>query len=128
MKTDINNFEDIVFFVDSFYRKVQSDDLIGPVFDSVINDWEPHLEKMYKFWNAALFGVPGFRGNPFARHAPLFLKKEHFDRWLLLFHKTIDEHYEGAMANETKRRANMMAEMFLNRILNMNGGESRVIV
>ncbi|MEQ7799924.1 group III truncated hemoglobin [Pedobacter sp. ASV1-7] len=128
MKADITNFEDIVWFVDSFYQKVQSDELIGPVFDSVIVDWEPHLEKMYKFWNAALFGIQGFRGNPFARHAPLSLKKGHFERWLLLFNKTIDEQYEGTMANETKRRANMMAEMFLNRIQNMNGGHNRVIV
>lgn len=128
MKADINNFEDIVWFVDSFYRKVQSDDLIGPVFESVIVDWEPHLEKMYKFWNAALFGIPGFRGNPFARHAPLSLKKEHFDRWLLLFNKTIDDQYQGAMAIETKRRAAAMAEMFLNRIQSMNGDENRVIV
>lgn len=128
MKTDINNFEDIVWFVDSFYHKVQSDDLIGPVFAAVIVDWEPHLEKMYKFWNAALFGIPGFKGNPFARHSPLSLKKEHFERWLLLFNRTIDDQYEGTMANETKRRAQMMAEMFLNRIQSINGGENRVIV
>ncbi|WGQ09692.1 group III truncated hemoglobin [Pedobacter gandavensis] len=128
MKTDINNFEDIVWFVDSFYNKVQSDDLIGPVFDAVIVDWAPHLEKMYKFWNAALFGVPGFRGNPFARHAPLSLKKEHFDRWLLLFNETIDDKFEGSMANETKRRAQMMAEMFLDRLENRNGDATKVIV
>ena len=67
MKKELANFEDIVLFVDSFYEKVQSDDLIGPIFNGVITDWPPHLEKMYNFWNAALFGVPGFKGNPFAR-------------------------------------------------------------
>jgi len=128
MKTDINNLDDIVWFVDSFYSKVQSDDLIGPVFNAVIEDWEPHLEKMYKFWNAALFGIPGFKGNPFARHAPLSLSKEHFDRWLLLFNRTIDEKYEGTMATQAKMKAEMMAEMFINRIQNMNGGADRVIV
>lgn len=128
MKTDINNFEDIVWFVDSFYHKVQSDDLIGPVFDAVIDNWGLHLEKMYKFWNAALFGIPGFKGNPFARHAPLSLSKEHFDRWLLLFNKTIDEKYSGAMATLSKRKAELMAEMFLNRIQDMKGGADKVIV
>ncbi|WP_449436803.1 group III truncated hemoglobin [Pedobacter steynii] len=128
MKTDINNFEDIVWFVDSFYSKVQSDDLIGRVFDAVVDDWEPHLEKMYKFWNAALFGIAGFKGNPFARHAPLSLGKVHFDRWLVLFHKTIDEKYAGAMAALAKKKAELMAEMFLNRIQNMKGGTDQVIV
>lgn len=128
MKTDINNLEDIIWFVDSFYQKVQSDELIGPVFASVIIDWAPHLEKMYQFWNAALFGVPGFKGNPFARHAPLSLKREYFDRWLLLFHKTIDDQYEGTMAAETKRRAEMMAGMFLSRLEGLNGGTGKVIV
>lgn len=128
MKTDINNFEDIVWFVDSFYSKVQSDDLIGPIFNAVIEDWGPHLEKLYKFWNAVLFGIPGFTGNPFARHAPLSLNREHFDRWLLLFNRTIDEKYEGIMATQTKKKAEMMAEMFISKIQNMNGGADKVIV
>lgn len=128
MKTELANFEDIVLFVDSFYDKVQSDELIGPIFNAVIADWQPHLEKMYNFWNAALFGVPGFKGNPFARHAPLALKKEHFERWLLLFKQTIDAYFEGTMAEETKKKADMMAIMFLSKIENMKGGADKVIV
>jgi hemoglobin len=128
MKTELANFEDIVLFVDSFYDKVQSDELIGPVFDAVITDWQPHLEKMYNFWNAALFGVPGFKGNPFARHAPLSLQQQHFERWLLLFNQTIDSYFEGAMAEEVKKKANIMAIMFLSKIENMNGNPGKVIV
>jgi len=128
MKTELANFEDIVLFVDSFYDKVQSDELIGPVFDAVITDWQPHLEKMYNFWNAALFGVPGFKGNPFARHAPLSLQQQHFERWLLLFNQTIDTYFEGTMAEEVKKKANIMAIMFLSKIENMNGNAGKVIV
>jgi len=128
MKKELANFEDIVLFVDSFYDKVQSDDLIGPVFDSVIKDWSPHLEKMYNFWNAALFGVPGFKGNPFARHAPLSLQKHHFERWLLLFKQTIDTYFEGIMAEEVKKKADIMAILFLSKIENMKEGANRVIV
>ncbi|WP_432713294.1 group III truncated hemoglobin [Pedobacter sp.] len=128
MKTDITNFEDIVLLVDSFYELVQTDDLIGPIFNAVITDWQPHLEKMYNFWNAALFGVPGFKGNPFARHAPLALQKQNFERWLQLFNKTVDTHFEGAMAEDTKKRADIMAILFLSKIENMKGGAERVIV
>ncbi len=128
MKRELTNLEDIVLFVDNFYHKVQSDELIGPIFNAVIKDWGPHLEKMYMFWNAALFGVPGFRGNPFARHAPLHLQKEHFERWLLLFNETIDTHFSGEMAEETKKRADTMAILFLSKIENMKGGAHKVIV
>ncbi len=128
MKNDITDLEDIKLFVNEFYLKVQKDDLIGPIFNGKIEDWEPHLEKMYKFWNAALFGVPGFKGNPFAKHAPLPIAAEHFDRWLLLFNNTIDANFQGNMAAETKNRAILMASMFLKRLQNMTGGPGKVIV
>jgi hemoglobin len=83
---------------------------------------------MYDFWNAVLFGVAGFKGNPFARHAPLPLQKNHFERWLLLFEQTIDEHYSGELADETKKKAGMMAEMFLSKLSHMKGGSGRIIV
>jgi len=128
MKADISNFEDIVLFVDGFYSKVNQDELIGPIFDAVITDWNSHLAKMYDFWNAVLFGVAGFKGNPFARHAPLPLQKNHFERWLLLFEQTIDEHFSGELADETKKKAGMMAEMFLSKLSHMKDGSDRVIV
>lgn len=128
MKTDITNLKDIILFVDDFYDKVQQDELIGPIFNGRITDWEPHLEKMYKFWNAALFGVPGFKGNPFAKHAPLPIEGKHFDRWLTLFRETIDANFEGNMASDTKSRAELMAAMFLKRLQNMPGGPDKVIV
>ena len=83
---------------------------------------------MYQFWNAALFSIPGFRGNPFARHAPLALKKEHFARWIVLFNGTIDSQFEGHMAEETKKRAQLMADIFLSKIEAMGDGSTRVIV
>jgi hemoglobin len=128
MKPAITNLQDIKLFVDEFYNKVKEDDLIGPIFNSVIKDWGPHLEKMYKFWNAALFSVPGFKGNPFARHAPLPISGPHFERWMELFRSTIDEHFEGKMAEDVKNRAALMANMFLDRLQNMQGSADRVVV
>jgi hemoglobin len=128
MKPDITNLEDIKLFVNDFYEKVQEDNLIGPVFAGAIKDWGPHLEKMYQFWNAALFGVPGFKGNPFSKHAPLPIDKRHFDRWLILFNETIDAHFEGKMAMDAKNRAQLMAIMFLSRLDNMSGGPDKVLV
>lgn len=127
-KRDIANLDDIILFVDRFYEKVKEDDLIGPVFNNVIEDWTPHLQKMYAFWNAVLFSVPGFTGNPFARHAPLPIEAEHFDRWLLLFNDTIDTHFEGEIAQDAKKRANTMAILFLSKLEHMRGSSGKVIV
>lgn len=126
---DIEGIADIQLFVDQFYSKVRQDSLIGPVFEAVIaGDWQPHLDKMYAFWNAALFGVAGFKGNPFAKHAPLPIAQQHFDRWLELFTETIDSHFEGPMAEDTKHRAGLMAVMFVYKLGKMSGGPDKVIV
>jgi len=125
---DITGLEDIQLFVDGFYSKVREDKLIGPVFAGVITDWQPHLKKMYAFWNAVLFGEPGFKGNPFAKHAPLPIVQEHFGKWLELFAETIDENFEGPMAAETKQRAGLMATMFMSKLGRMRDGSGYTIV
>jgi len=126
---DIEDIADIKLFVDEFYIKVRKDELIGPVFSAVIaGDWQPHLDRMYGFWNAALFNVPGFKGNSFAKHIPLGISQEHFDRWLALFAATINNHFEGPMAEDAKHRAELMAEMFVSKLGRINGGFGKAIV
>lgn len=125
---ELENLDDIKLFVDEFYSKVRADGLIGPIFTSVITDWQPHLDKMYAFWNAALFGVAGFKGNPFAKHAPLPISQEHFDRWLELFAETIDANFSGAMAGDTKQKAGLMAAMFVSKLSKIKQWPSHVIV
>ncbi|WPU97299.1 group III truncated hemoglobin [Mucilaginibacter sp. cycad4] len=126
---DIEDITSIKILVDEFYTRVRLDELLGPVFAEVIkDDWQPHLDKMYAFWNAALFGVPGFRGNPFAKHAPLPISDDHFNRWLELFTQTVDMHFAGPMADDAKNRAGLMAVMFQSKLANMKGGAGRTIV
>ena len=126
---DIKDIRSIRIFVDEFYSLVRKDALLGPVFENAIKDnWTSHLEKMYAFWNAALFGVAGFRGNPFAKHAPLAIEQQHFGRWLELFNETIDRHFKGHVATDAKNRAILMANMFLSRLQNMTGGSDKIIV
>ena len=70
LKNDITSLEDIKLMVDEFYKKVKTDQLLSLVFlQHIPEDWQPHLEKMYLFWNAALFGEKGYIGNPFSKHA-----------------------------------------------------------
>jgi hemoglobin len=126
---DIDNIQDIHLFVDEFYGQVRQDTLIGPVFlVKITGDWQLHLNKMYAFWNAALFGVTGYKGNPFAKHASLKIEQEHFERWIDLFNETIDHNFEGPMANDVKNRAALMADMFLTRLRQMTQESNKIIV
>lgn len=110
---DITSLEDIKLMVDDFYGRVAQDDLLAPIFNFRLSSyWEPHLQKMYTFWNAVLFGVKGYDGNPFIKHATMELTEVHFERWIGLFYGTIDTHFEGPMAEEAKNRGLMMANMF----------------
>lgn len=113
MKKEIETQQDIQFLVDSFYEKVREDELIGPIFNGVIqNRWPQHLETMYRFWGTVLLYEKNYHGNPFMPHSKLPIEKKHFDRWLKLFQETLDEHFTGKIAEEAKWRSNKMAEMF----------------
>lgn len=113
MAKPIATIENIRLLVDSFYGKVQQDDLLKDIFNNKIQDrWPEHLEKMYRFWQTVLLEEHTYYGSPFAPHARLPAGKAHFDRWLELFYETIDEHFEGARADDAKWRATKMAEMF----------------
>lgn len=114
---DIKDLADIRIFVDAFYDKVKRDPQIGPVFFAAIgNNWQPHLNRLYAFWDSVLFSSPGFRGNPFAKHIGLPITQVHFDKWLLLFSQTIDAHFAGPTAQEAKNRAELIAKVFVSRL------------
>lgn len=105
--------EQIKLLVDTFYGKVRDNGLLAPIFNERIEDrWPEHLAKMYTFWQTVLLGDQTYFGAPFVPHANLPVNKEHFDQWMELFIETVDELFEGAVADEAKWRAGKMAEMF----------------
>jgi hemoglobin len=110
MKRDINNKEDIAAMVNAFYEKVKADDVIGYIFNDVVNvHWKKHLPVMYRFWENALFYTGTYEGNPMELHRHLHrllpLTTDHFKRWNLLFDTTVDEMFEGKTATLAKQRA-----------------------
>jgi len=116
-KKSILKLEDIKLLVDSFYTKVREDELLAPIFNKRIGErWPAHLEKMYKFWQTVLLKEHTYFGSPFPPHAMLPIDKTHFDQWLALFDKTVDENFTGEKAEEAKWRAGKMAEMFRYKI------------
>ena len=119
---EIKSQQEIKEMVDAFYDKVNRDELLSPVFNDFAGvHWEKHLPVMYSFWGSILLGEFTYKGNPFLKHIPLPIDKQHFDRWLQLFMETIDEHFTGDVAEEAKQRASSIAGIFqykLNAIKN----------
>ena len=118
---DISTRDDIVKLVNEFYGKVKTDELLGPIFAAVVKDnWPKHLQKMYGFWETILLNVRAYSGSPFPPHAKLPIEKQHFDRWLELFHETLDQHFDGEKAEEAKSRSTQMGLMFNYKLEHIN--------
>jgi len=116
-RKDIQTIEDIQLLVDTFYSRIQQDDMLGIIFNQNIQDrWPEHLNKMYSFWHTILLEANTYHGRPFPPHAHLPIKKVHFDHWLLLFTETIDRLFVGEKTEEAKWRAHKMATMFLSKL------------
>lgn len=117
---DLNQREDISFLIHTFYAKVREDEMLGPIFNSIIQDWPAHLERITSFWETSLLHKGSYRGNPGQVHREVdrqvnhSLEMEHFGRWLQLWHHTIDSHFQGTNAEIAKGRArNMATHLFL---------------
>jgi len=125
-KTDIKNREDISLLVETFYIKIRKDEVLGPIFNTIIKDWESHLILLTDFWETQLLLIRTYRGNPIAAHQEVddkmnhSITSEHFGLWLNLWFETLDDLFEGETAWIAKNRAQKMStmlfmEMFKNR-------------
>lgn len=86
--------------VDAFYRRLDDDSLLGPIFArELAGRWDAHLAKMTTFWSSLVLGTKGYRGNVQEAHRPLGdIEPQHFARWLTLFLDTVNIRYESAAA------------------------------
>ncbi|MCA8833076.1 group III truncated hemoglobin [Hymenobacter pini] len=114
---DIQSEEDVRRVVDSFYGRVQNDELLGPIFEAVVQGrWPQHLATMYDFWSGLLLGTGRYRGRPFPKHLTLPIDGRHFHRWLTLFVENVEAQYQGPVADEAIYRAGTIAAVFEHRI------------
>ncbi|TDJ04606.1 MAG: hypothetical protein E2O68_07900 [Deltaproteobacteria bacterium] len=90
--------------VESFYSKAVKDVIIGYHFrkiqegtsENVLNPdisfFKNHIPRIVTFWKFQLLGEQTNETfNLINSHAPLKLRKGELDRWLMLFHQTLDE-------------------------------------
>lgn len=109
---DILTEKDVAILVNAFYGKVRQDELLASVFNPIIKDnWDFHLKRMVDFWSTILLYTKKYKDDPMPKHLPLAIGKEHFERWLELFNETIDELFEGEIADNARKRANNIARI-----------------
>jgi hemoglobin len=108
---DLCTEEEITRMVYSFYDKVRHDEVLGPIFNRHVANWDAHLPTMVDFWSSALRGTARFRGAPMPRHAVLpGLSIELFQRWLMLFGQTTDALPNAALGERAKDLAKRIAQ------------------
>ncbi len=96
--------------VRAFYDRVRADTELGPVFESRIAEWEPHLLRMFSFWSSVMLKSGRYHGSPMQKHAELPVDAEHFDRWLELFERAARELTPAAAAERFVAAARRIAE------------------
>lgn len=110
-KASIITPELIEKLVYTFYDQIRQDELLGPVFEAEINDWDEHLPKMVAFWSSIALKTRSYNGRPVPAHAKLEgLTSAHFDRWLIGFEKTAREIFTEQPAALFISRAHQIAD------------------
>ena len=99
---DLDSVEEISDMVHRFYRDVNADDLLGPVFNDIAHvDWTTHLPKLTAFWARALADT----------HAAAPLTSAHFERWLTLFNHTLAAVWNGPNTERARALARNVARV-----------------
>lgn len=122
-KRDIATRADIENLVKSFYEKVKTDAVIGIIFTEVVQmDWEHHIPVITDFWESILLDHPVYKRNAMSVHYSLHkqfpLEQKHFDAWLKLFNETVNEMFDGPVAELAKKRAAGIASLMLYKMTN----------
>ncbi|HTN21300.1 MAG TPA: group III truncated hemoglobin [Pelobium sp.] len=124
MKADICTEDDIKLLVDRFYDKINANEALGYIFNNVAKvNWEKHLPIMYRFWSSNLLGTMDYKGYVIDVHFKLndkiALAEEHFETWLFLFNETVNQYFEGKIAELAKSRAKTVADLMFYKISNL---------
>lgn len=119
---DLDTPEEISEMVRRFYADVSMDDLLGPMFNDVARvDWSEHIPKLARFWQRVLLNIPGYNGNPFRAHIVVHNQEPftaaHFERWLTLFHETVEMGWTGPVAERALLVAENVARVHSNQLI-----------
>lgn len=111
--------------VHEFYAKVRQDDLLGPIFEAGVSDWETHLAKLTDFWSSVALMTGRYHGQPMQAHMRLPVQPKHFSRWLNLFEETAHAVCSPTGAALVIARAKVIAGAIQTNITDIKDGVGR---
>ncbi len=120
---DLDDVDEIFEMVTRQYVDVGQDDLLKPYFDfgPGFIDWQAHIRAVTDYWSHVLLYAPDYDVDAIEQHRPLHDREpftpELFDRWLQIFHDTVDGGWSGPNAARAKKRATGMAWAMAQRFL-----------
>ena len=120
---DLDSREEIFEMVTRQYAVVVQDDALAPyfTFDGGFPDWQALIAAVADFWDHVLLYAPDYPVDPIERHREVHdrraLTAEALDRWLEIFHETIDTGWSGPNANRAKKRGTGLAWAMAQRLL-----------
>ena len=118
---DIQNRNDILLIMKTFYDKLLADKSISYIFTDVAKvNLKEHFPILIDFWHSMLFGSGTYGRNAMQPHIDLAKKskltKQHFKTWLGYLNDSIDQHFEGKMAHAMKARAQNIGSLMEHKV------------
>lgn len=120
---DLDTTEQVDELVTRQYVDVVQDELLEPYFNFAPGfiDWQGHIESVADYWCHVLLYAPDYQIDVIEAHRTLHdtdaFTPELFDRWLEVFHDTVDGGWTGPHAEQAKKRATGMAWAMAQRFL-----------
>ena len=117
----LGGHEGILKLIKPFYADVRQQAVIGPIFNSHIQDWPAHMEKITEFWAMQAGGQSRYPGGFAGAHMPLGLQPEHFQHWLGLW----ELNNARSLAPREAEEMNALAQRLAGRLFEVTQGHQR---
>jgi hemoglobin len=120
---DLDTPDEIFEMVARQYADVVQDDLLQPyfTFGPGFIDWQAHIGAVADYWCHVILFAPDYEIDVIESHRHLHqhdpFTPDLFDRWLQVFHDTVDAGWTGPNATRAKKRATGMAWAMAHRFL-----------
>jgi hemoglobin len=98
--------------VPAFYARVRRDEILGPVFNGAVDDWNAHHSTLVDFWSSVTRASGRYKGNPMGAHLKHAgrITEDMFDRWLGLWCEVTSELLPSGSASQIQQKARNIAD------------------
>ncbi len=110
--TKLGGHEGILDFLKPFYEDIRQHEILGPIFNAKIHDWDRHLDKITEFWALQTGGPTKYNGGFAAAHLRIGAKEEHFQHWLALW----EYNCKRQLPDDLSKQMIALAHEFANRL------------